>query len=281
LIIVNKGEGFSEVGRSAGNVLTDLGELLVEVLLEFIDDADFSGSFGGTELVVLRFRVAPGGLGGEGLLDVFEFDLVVLEGVLELGEEIFSGGDEGGKAGLLVGEGGLLALEGGEEGFPVTLGLFLVLLGELLLLNDTGADVLEEIQNLDDGLVVELGGELGEGGNEGLEEGGVLVVGGSKLLEDLVVTGLDLGESDTVDHVLDELDAFLKGGDLDGLFVVIGSPFAVLGLTFGGALFDGFDGLVVVLVGLLELLLGRVEELLVVDDLVLDAGDGRGLVADL
>jgi len=122
-----------------------LGELLVEVLLEFIDDADFSGSFGGTEFVVGRFGVAPGGLGSEGLLDVFEFNLVVLKGVLELGEELFGGVNEGGEAGLLVGEGGLLALEGGEEGFPVTLGLFLVLLGELLLLNDAGADVLEEV----------------------------------------------------------------------------------------------------------------------------------------
>jgi len=55
LIIVNKGEGFSEVGRSAGNVLTDLGELLVEVLLEFIDDADFSSSFGGAEFVFFGF----------------------------------------------------------------------------------------------------------------------------------------------------------------------------------------------------------------------------------
>jgi len=78
-------------------------------------------------------------------LGVFEFDLVVLEGFLEGLEEVLSGGDEGGEAGLLVGEGGLLAVEGGEEGLPVTLGLFLVLLRELLLLNDAGADVLEEI----------------------------------------------------------------------------------------------------------------------------------------
>jgi len=115
------------------------------VLGKLAEDAEFSGSLGGVGFVVLGLFSAPGSLTGEGLLEVFELDLVVFEGVLELGEEVIGGGDEGTESSLLVGQGLLLGLEGGEEDFPVSLGLILVLVGDLLLLDDSGADILEEI----------------------------------------------------------------------------------------------------------------------------------------
>jgi len=122
---------------------------------------------------------------------------------------------------------------------------------------------------------------LGEGRDEGLEEGGVLSVVSSELLEDLVVSGLDLGEGDTMNHVLDQLNTLLESGDLDLGLVVLISPLLVLGVSLGGTGFDGLNGLIVILVGLFETLLGSGEDVSVVGNGVLEGGDGLGLVLDL
>jgi hypothetical protein len=103
----------------------------------------------------------------------------------------------------------LLVFELGEEGFPVRLGLFFVELGGGLFFDDGGSDVVEEVHDFHDVFVVKLVGQLGQLGDEGLEEGGLLGAGGfGELFQDLVVSGFNLRECDTVNHVLDELDSF-------------------------------------------------------------------------
>jgi len=60
--------------------------------------------------------------------------------------------------------------------------------------NQLLSDLAEEIEDLDDGFVVNLGGQLSEGGDEGLEEG---VFAFSKFGLDLLESGFNLGEGDT------------------------------------------------------------------------------------
>jgi len=59
-----------------------------------------------------------------------------------------------------------------------------------------------------------------------------------------------LGESNTVEHVVDQFGTFIKGGDLDGHVVVFVGPFFVSGLSFGGSDFDGGDGFIIIIFGL-------------------------------
>jgi hypothetical protein len=108
-----------------------------------------------------------------------------------------------------------------KENFPVSLCTLFSLARDCLFFNDAVADVLQQLEDLDNVLVVELGGELCERGDQWLEERSVLVLVVSKLVEDLVVARLDLCESNTVDDVVDELNTFLECGDGDGVLVVL------------------------------------------------------------
>lgn len=134
----------------------------------------------------------------------------------------------------------------GQEDAPVFLGLELGLRGDGLFLDDSGSDVLQEGEDLHDVLVVELGGQLGQRGDQGLEQRGVLVLVVSQLLQDFIVSALDLSESDSVDHVVDQLDSLLQGGDGDGVLVVLLGPSDVLRLSLLGSGDDGLQGLIVV-----------------------------------
>lgn len=123
----------------------------------------------------------------------------------------------------------------------------------VLLLEGGGSNAVQEVEDLHDVLVVQLGGELEEGSDKGLEEGALLVVAFSKLVNDLLVSGLDLGECNAVNHVLDELDSLFQGSNLYGEDVVLVSPLAVFRFSLGSAGLDGGDGLVVVFVGLFQI----------------------------
>jgi hypothetical protein len=114
-----------------------------------------------------------------------------------------------------------------KEDFPISLGAFFSLAGKGLFLNNSSADVLEELKDLHNVLVVELGGELGKRGNEWLEEGSVLVLVVAELFKDFIVSALDLGEGNSVDHVVDELNSFLEGGDGDRVLIIFFSPTSV------------------------------------------------------
>lgn len=122
---------------------------------------------------------------------------------------------------------------------------------------------------------------MGKRGDKGLEESGLLSVSVSELVEDLVVSGLDLGESNTVNHVLDQLNTLFESGDLDLGLVIFISPLLMLSVSFGGTLFDGFNGLIVVLVGLIELLLRSTEDIFVIGNRGFKRSNGLGLILDL
>lgn len=206
---------------------------------------------------------------------------MVFEGLSELLEEGFSGGDEVAESGSLVSKRLFLVFEVGEEGFPILLALLFTESGGGLFFDDGGSDGLEEVQNLHDVFVVELGGKLSERGDEGLEKGGSGGGGFLEFFEYFVVSDLNLGEGNTVDHVLDELDALFEGGNLDGLGVIFFSPFVVFSFTLGCAGGDGVNGLVVILVGLFKVNLGLFNNFGIIANGSAEGGNGIGLFADL
>jgi hypothetical protein len=156
--------------------------------------------------------------------------------------------------------------EVGKEDFPISLGTFFSLAGEGLFFNDSRADVLEEFEDLHNVFVIEFGGKLGEGGDEWFEKRSVLVLVISEFFEDFVVSALDLGKCNSVDHVVDELNSFLEGGDGDRVLVIFFRPSSVFSFSLGCSLFDGFYGLIVILVGLVEVNASLLEDFLVVGD---------------
>lgn len=102
-----------------------------------------------------------------------------------------------------------------------------------------------------------------------------------EFVKDFLVSGLDLGEGDAVDHVLDELDSFFEGGDLNGLDVVVLGPFAVFNFSFVGAVIDSFNGLIVVLVGLFQINGSLLHNFSIFSDGVAQRSDGVFLFGNL
>lgn len=218
---------------------------------------------------------------------VFKVSLGLDEGVLvegegagRLNEDGFGGGDEGVESGFLVSEGGLfvgkVVFEGSPVGGLLGFSVSIVSLG----LGEGVVDVIEEVEDVDDVFIVKFGGEFRQTDDEGLEEGGEF----GALLEvflDLFESGLDLGEGDTVDHVLDELDGFVDLVDGVGVFVVDVDPAGVFSFSLGGTGFEGGDGFVVVGGGEVQVGLGLGQQFGVRFDRVLDGGDRFGLGVDL
>jgi hypothetical protein len=66
----------------------------------------------------------------------------------------------------------------------------------------------------------------------------------------LVISGFKLRESNSVEHVVDEFGSFVKGGDLDGLFIIFIGPFFVSGFSFSRTFCDGIIDFFVILFGL-------------------------------
>jgi len=81
--------------------------------------------------------------------------------------------------------------------------------------------------------------------------------------------------------VLDELDTFFEGGNLNLSFVIIISPLGVFNLSLFGSLVDGIDGLIVVLLGLSEVNLSLFEDGTVVGDGGFEGSDGGYVLGDL
>lgn len=256
--------------------------LFNDVLSKLSQDIEFSGNFSSLGFVFLRLGVTPGGLGSEGLLGVFEIDLVVFKGFFELCEEGLGGGDKGTESSLLIGKRYLLVGEGGEEDFPISLGLLFVGGGDFLFVDDGLSDVVKEIEDLHNGFVVKsLGGELGEGRDEGLEHGGSLSTGGSELLNHLLVSGLDLSEGNSVNHMLDKLDTFFEGGNGDLGLIVLISPLLMSSVSLVGTVIDGINSLIVILLSLLEGSLSGGKDRLVIFNGGLQSSDGLFVISNL
>jgi len=81
--------------------------------------------------------------------------------------------------------------------------------------------------------------------------------------------------------VVDQFSTFIKGGDLDGHIVVFVSPFFVSGLSFGGSDFDGFNGFIVINIGLGEVNSGLSEDFFVISDGGFEVSNGDGGFSDL
>jgi len=101
--------------------------------------------------------VTPDNLGGEGFLEVFEFDSVVFQGFGELLKEGFGVFDQSVQSSSLVLEGSLLVFEVVQEDFPISLRSLFSLLGSFLFFNDSLSDVVKQFQNLHNIFVIQFG----------------------------------------------------------------------------------------------------------------------------
>jgi len=81
--------------------------------------------------------------------------------------------------------------------------------------------------------------------------------------------------------VLDELDTFFEGGDLDLSLVVFISPLGVFSFSFSGSLLDGLNGLIVILVGLSKTSFSVREDFGVVNNGLFEGSDGSYFLNDL
>jgi len=156
------------------------------ISLLFSDDVLF--------LVVVLLGFAPVLLDGEGFLFVFKSDGMVFKGLVGTLDDGLVAHDGAFKESLSVGEPLVLLLKVGALGSPVVSLTFLSLAEVVSGGNDLLSDLAEEIKDLDDLLVVDLGGELSEGSNQGLEEG---VLGLGEACGDLIESASQLGEGNT------------------------------------------------------------------------------------
>jgi hypothetical protein len=154
---------------SASEELSGGREFLHDVLLDALDDILLSFSFAGLCLVDVGLLVAPGLLVGESFFAVlllegmhFEELFSSLDGLLVLGDGSFQLLFSVNKSGVFVGQ-------VSREFSPVmSLSLF-SLLEHVSALDQLLSEFAEELCDLLDGLRVDVGGQLSQGGNDGLE----------------------------------------------------------------------------------------------------------------
>lgn len=140
-------------------------------------------------------------------------------------------GDDGAfEVSLALSESLVLFLKMDALDSPVTGLTFLGLTEEVAGCDELLSDLAEEIEDLDDGLVVNLGGQLSKGTDQGLEEG---VSTFSEFSLDLLETALNLGESNTGLKVLDDLGCLIDSFNLFDVFSVLLLPCGVLLSTEG------------------------------------------------
>lgn len=204
-----------------------------------------------------------------------------LEGFSKSDQQSFSRLNEGLESLDLLSKGVLLLDEVVKEGFPISLGLNFSISGNGLFFNESGSDVVEEGEDLHDVLVVQLSGQLGQRSDEWLEERSMFALVISKFLQNLVVSGLNLSESDSVDHVVDQLDSFLQGGDRDRVLVIFLLPSGVLSKSLGGSSLDGLDGFIEVLFSLSQIDLSLSQDVFVISDGSLESGNSISVFSDL
>jgi hypothetical protein len=256
------------------------GESVGESFFKGLDDSNSSLSVKG---IFIETGGSFGTPGLEVVNDEKEVRIVVevsLSGDTEGFDDFFGGGDEGVKSANFVLERSSLFVEVGFKGFPIGLGLGFSLSFTFLSSLEGVSDGLEEIEDSDDLLVVEFGGDGGEGGEEGLEEGSVSGVV-SEGFFNLDVSFSDLGERNTVDQVLDELGGFFEGGNSFGVFEVSIGPGGVFRGSLGSSGFEGVVGFIQIGGGLVKGKLSLGEDFSVVLDGVVETfkgGDDIGVL---
>jgi hypothetical protein len=199
--------------------------------LESLNDVELLLSLEGLLLILLLLDGAPLFLDSQSFNFVFKSESVVLKGFSASFDDGLVLGDGLLKEGFSLGESLVLLLKVSALDGPLfSLSLFdfseLVSGGDELLSN-----LGKEIEDSDDGLVVNLGSELGKSLDDGLEEG---VLGFSELGLDLVESALDLSEGDTSLEVLNDLAGFVDGLDGIGTLGVLLNPGLVLLGSEGG-----------------------------------------------
>jgi hypothetical protein len=204
---------------------SDTVDLGGDVVLESFDNVKLAGTFLGLFVVLGHLNVAPDVLDAEGFLLVFKSKSVIFKGISDLFDDIFIVDDGSLKESLSLRESSVLLLQVGGLNHPKFSLLFLSFSEHVSGGDELLSDLAEEVEDLDDGLVVDLGGELGEGGNEGLEEG---VFAFSELSLDLLESGFDLREGDTSLQVLNDLGSIIDGLDLFLVLGVLDFPGGVL-----------------------------------------------------
>jgi len=141
-----------------------------------------------------------------------------------------------------------------EEFFPIRLSLLFKESGLGLFFNNSCSNAIEEVHDFHDVFVVKLVGQLSKLGNEWLEKSGLLSAGlFLELFQDLVVSGFNLSEGNTVDHVLNELNTFFQSSDFNRRLVILFSPLGVFSVSLISALLDGSKGFIIVSLGLGEI----------------------------
>lgn len=228
-----------------------------------------------------RLLLAPSSLGSQSSFILSQRSFVELEGFSESNQQSLSGLNEGLESLDLLSKGVLLLNEVVKEVGPILLGLNLSLSGNALLFNKSGSDIVEEGEDLHDVLVVQLSGQLGQRSDEGLEQRSVFALVISQLLQDLVVSGLNLSEGNSVDHVVDQLDSLFQSGNRDRVLVVFLSPSGVLSSSLGSSSLDGLDGFIEILLSLSQIDLSLGQDIFVVSNGSLEGGDGILVLSDL
>jgi len=253
--------------KEVGNGTT----LVDEEVLESFDGLSLLLSLDVLFFVVGLLDFAPVLLDGKGLLFVFEGDGVVFKGLVGTLDDSLVADDGTFEEGLSVSKSLVLLLEVRALGSPV-FSLTVLSFAEVVSGgNDLLSDLAQEIEDLNDLLVVDLGGELGQGGDEGLEEG---VLGLAEAGGDLVESGFQLGESNTSLQVLNDLGGLINSDDVSIVFGILLFPGSVLLDAECGLGVEGLNVLVEILGGLTDLLLSLVESL---GGVVTELGDSNDL----
>jgi hypothetical protein len=248
------------------------------VVLKSLDDVELACTFLGLFIVLGHLDVAPDVLDAESLLLVFKSKSVVFEGISDLLDDVLVVDDGGFKESLSLGKSLVLLLQVSGLDHPKFSLLLLSFSEHVAGSDELLSDLAEEVEDLDDGLVVDLGGKLGKGGNEGLEEG---VFAFSELGLDLLESGFDLREGDTSLQVLDDLGSIIDGFNLFLVLSILDLPGGVLLLTEGLFLGEGFLVVLDVLGGHTDLLLSLGEGVDGILVLLGESGDLGLVVEDL
>jgi hypothetical protein len=90
----------------------------------------------------------------------------------------------------------------------------------------------EQLHDLLNGFMVNLGGQFGQGSDDGLEQSSVRLVFRKTLLNGFE-SGFQLCKGRSQSQVLDELDCIVNGGNSLIVFTVLPDPDIVLGVSIG------------------------------------------------
>jgi len=201
-----------------------------EGFLKSFNKINLSGSFTGLFFITFCLIFTPNVLDSQCFSFIFKSKSMVFKGLDCSGDGFLIGYNGIFKVGLTFNESLVFVLKVLALSNPIgSLSLFSVL-EEVSGLNELLSNLTEEIKDLDDGLVINLGSKLSEGTDQGLEEG---VFTFSKFSLDLFKSALDLGESNTSLKVLNDLGSFINSFNLVNVLSILFNPGLVLLSTEG------------------------------------------------